>query len=170
MMDGYEFAVIRVRGQSFMLHQIRKMIGLTIAIVRGFASPDSLQSCWTAYKIDVPTAPALGLMLDKLHYEKYNRKFGKDGIHKPLEWPEMEEEIEQFKREFIFSNIVKKEVTGKSMFKWLSKLPISHYGHLDPSYMRGYYTGVGRALYLLEKLNNNKVFRVSLSNILCILI
>ena len=28
--DGIEFIVLRVKGQSFMLHQIRKMIGNTI--------------------------------------------------------------------------------------------------------------------------------------------
>ena len=41
------------------------------------------------------------------------------------------------------------------MFKWLSKMIISHFGVLNPSFMRGYYTGVGRALYLLEQLNNS---------------
>ena len=66
MKDGYEFAVIKVKGQSFMLHQIRKMIGLIIAIVRGFASLKTLELCWTANKVDVPRAPALGLMLDKV--------------------------------------------------------------------------------------------------------
>ena len=39
------------------------------------------------------------------------------------------------------------------MFNWLKKLPISHFGVLDPSYIRGSYTGVGRALYLIEQLN-----------------
>ena len=68
MKDGYEFAVIKVRGQSFMLHQIRKMIGLIIAIVRGYASLNTLELCWTANKVDVPRAPALGLMLDKVFY------------------------------------------------------------------------------------------------------
>ena len=51
--DGYEFVVIRVRGQSFMLHQIRKMIGMTIAMVRGFAANDSLDLCWTANKVNM---------------------------------------------------------------------------------------------------------------------
>ena len=31
--DGMEFATIRVKGQSFMLHQIRKMIGKSIHII-----------------------------------------------------------------------------------------------------------------------------------------
>lgn len=114
MKDGYEYAVIKVRGQSFMLHQIRKMIGMVIAIVRGFANVDTLNLCWTANKVDVPTAPALGLMLDKLHYDKYNKKFGNDGLHEPLNWSSLEEEIENFKHEFIYSNIILKEREQKS--------------------------------------------------------
>jgi tRNA pseudouridine(38-40) synthase len=50
--DGYEFAVVKVRGQSFMLHQIRKMVGLVIAVVRGMASKQTIESCWTANKVD----------------------------------------------------------------------------------------------------------------------
>jgi tRNA pseudouridine38-40 synthase len=151
--DGHEFAVIKVKGQSFMLHQIRKMIGMVIAVVRGYASDESIELCWTANKVDVPTAPALGLMLNKLHYDKYNRKYGKDGIHKPLEWPELEERIETFKHEYIFSNIIKKETSKSSMFTWLTRMCICHFGILDPKYMRGAYTGVGRANYNLEILN-----------------
>lgn len=39
---GAEFAVITVRGQSFMMHQIRKMIGLVIAVLKGYAGELSL--------------------------------------------------------------------------------------------------------------------------------
>jgi tRNA pseudouridine38-40 synthase len=49
--DGSEFAVIKIKGQSFMLHQIRKMIGFTIAIQRGLANLDNLENCWTAFKV-----------------------------------------------------------------------------------------------------------------------
>ena len=40
--DGMEFAVIKIKGQSFMLHQIRKMIGMTIAVVRGQAPIETI--------------------------------------------------------------------------------------------------------------------------------
>lgn len=39
------------------------------------------------------------------------------------------------------------------MFTWLSRMPISHFGILDPRYMRGFYTGIGRAVYLLDAQN-----------------
>ena len=42
VVDDMEFCVISVRGQSFMIHQIRKMIGLVIAVTRGVCSPDCI--------------------------------------------------------------------------------------------------------------------------------
>lgn len=40
------------------------------------------------------------------------------------------------------------------MFNWLSKLPISHFGVLDPKFRRGYYTGIGKALFKIDTVNN----------------
>ena len=48
-------------------------------------------------RVDIPKAPGLGLMLDKLHYDSYNRKFGNDGMHQPLDWDDYKEEMEAFK-------------------------------------------------------------------------
>lgn len=39
--DRLECVLVRVRGQSFMLNQIRKMLGFAVAVVRGIA-PDSV--------------------------------------------------------------------------------------------------------------------------------
>jgi len=79
-----EWSVITVKGQSFMLHQIRKMIGLGVAIARGHTGLDTLEHCWGMNKIDVPRAPGLGLLLDTIHYDKYNKRFA--GSHEPLDW------------------------------------------------------------------------------------
>ncbi|CAG7823342.1 unnamed protein product, partial [Allacma fusca] len=84
--DGLEYVILRVKGQSFMLHQIRKMIGLVMAYMRGFASLETFNKCWTADRIDIPKAPGVGLMLDYVHYQRYDQRFGSDGMHDPITW------------------------------------------------------------------------------------
>ena len=63
---GLEMALLEVKGQSFMLHQIRKMIGLVIAILRGHCPDSTLDLAWGVQRVDVPRAPGLGLMLDQV--------------------------------------------------------------------------------------------------------
>lgn len=70
---GLEFSELRVKGQSFMLHQIRKMVGLTIAVARGLASLHTIHRAWKTERLDLPVAPGLGLILEEvkpftLHY------------------------------------------------------------------------------------------------------
>lgn len=121
---GLEFAIIKIRGQSFMLHQIRKMIGMAIAVVRGQASTETIDKSWDTMRIDVPRAPGLGLMLDEVHYERYNRKFANDGIHESLSWEAVEDQVEAFKTDFIFSEMIRGEIEENSMFDWLKCLPM----------------------------------------------
>ncbi|XP_012671242.1 tRNA pseudouridine synthase A isoform X2 [Clupea harengus] len=124
MRQGAEFAVITVRGQSFMMHQIRKMIGLVIAIVKGYASEEVMERSWGEEKVDVPKAPGLGLVLEKVHFDRYNKRFGGDGLHETLEWNEEEGAITAFKEEHIFPTIVETERAEKSMVSWMATLPI----------------------------------------------
>ena len=42
------------------------MIGLALAVVRGHAGPEVIESAWKMDRIDVPRAPGLGLMLDEV--------------------------------------------------------------------------------------------------------
>jgi len=122
--DGMEFAVIKIKGQSFMLHQIRKMIGMTIAVVRGQAPIETIEKTWETMRIDVPRAPGLGLMLDEIHYERYNKRFANDGIHESLTWEDVDTQVEAFKDDFIFSEMVQGEKSEHSMFEWLKCLPM----------------------------------------------
>ncbi|KAH9642567.1 hypothetical protein HF086_011160 [Spodoptera exigua] len=52
------------KGQSFMLHQIRKMVGLAIAVLRGHTDNSILEKAFGKEKVMIPTAPGLGLVLD----------------------------------------------------------------------------------------------------------
>lgn len=124
---GLELAVIKVKGQSFMMHQIRKMIGLVIAVVKGYAAPSIMERSWGEDKVDIPKAPGLGLVLETVHFEKYNRRFGNDGIHESLDWTEKEGNIEAFKKEHIYPTIIQTEIEEKSMSSWLATLSIHDY-------------------------------------------
>lgn len=57
LLDGdREFAAITVQGQSFMLHQIRKMIGLVIAIVKGYATEAIFEDVFKPERVGSPGA------------------------------------------------------------------------------------------------------------------
>ncbi|XP_022348112.1 tRNA pseudouridine synthase A, mitochondrial isoform X3 [Enhydra lutris kenyoni] len=122
--DGMEFAVIKVKGQSFMTHQIRKMVGLVVAIVKGYAPESVLERSWGEAKVDVPKAPGLGLVLERVHFEKYNQRFGNDGLHEPLDWSREEAGVTAFKEQHIYPTIISTERHERSMAQWLSTLPV----------------------------------------------
>lgn len=122
--EGVEFAIVKIKGQSFMLHQIRKMIGLVIAVMKGYAPESVMERSWGELKVDIPKAPGLGLVLETVHFEKYNQRFGNDGLHESLDWAEEREKIAAFKEKYIYPTIIHTEKTEKSMANWLSTLPI----------------------------------------------
>ncbi|XP_020860033.1 pseudouridylate synthase 1 homolog [Phascolarctos cinereus] len=121
--EGMEFAVIKVKGQSFMMHQIRKMIGLVIAVMKGYVPESVMERSWGEEKVDIPKAPGLGLVLERVHFEQYNRRFGNDGLHEPLDWVEEEEKMTVFKEQYIYPTIIKTEMEEHSMTSWLNSLP-----------------------------------------------
>lgn len=120
--EEMEFAKITVRGQSFMLHQIRKMIGLVFAIMRGYGDQGKIERSFLGEKQDIPIAPSLGLLLECVHYDTYNRKHTGEGTREPLHWDEHNQTIEDFKHKFIFSNIYKQEKQTFSMISWLDMM------------------------------------------------
>lgn len=129
MVDDVEFCTIIVKGQSFMMHQIRKMIGLTIAVIRGFTTIDTIEKSFEKIRIDIPMAPGLGLVLDQVHYDGYNTRFKDSDIpsHEQLIWDEFEPAIQEFRDKFIYPVIKKTELEEKPMAKWLETLPCHSY-------------------------------------------
>lgn len=119
---GQEFIAIEVSGQSFMIHQIRKMIGLVIAICRNYCTIDVLNQSWKELKLDIPKAPGLGLLLNKVYYNQYNKKFCSSGERNPLTWEEADLEVEKFKIEKIWHSIIDEEIKKSSLVQWLKTL------------------------------------------------
>lgn len=119
---AHEFIAIEICGQSFMIHQIRKMIGLCMAVCRGYCPKEHLERAWGNSKIDIPRAPGLGLLLNRVEFKRYNEKFGDDGSHKPLIWEDTELSIEKFKIESIWHSIIEEEIKKSPMVVWLKTL------------------------------------------------
>lgn len=57
---------IRLEGQSFMLHQIRKMIGMSVETARGHCTFYKVYCSMSTGKTITPLAPSTGLFLDKV--------------------------------------------------------------------------------------------------------
>lgn len=107
------WARVRVRGQSFMLHQIRKMISMAIQVQRGLVPSDAIErSLRRDVLTNVPPAPAVGLFLDCCQFGWYNERHKLDV---PLNVHEFEKERELFKSDVILPSIADSFADGEQL-------------------------------------------------------
>mmetsp|Transcript_20481 Transcript_20481/g.19807 ORF Transcript_20481/g.19807 Transcript_20481/m.19807 type:complete len:633 (-) Transcript_20481:154-2052(-) len=112
-----DFIRIRVRGQSFLLHQIRLMIGAAVLVSRGVLPESALELALTGpYFINFPLAPAEGLILVNAGFERNSN--GQNIVIYPLPGKSIDENdsislmtqeelnySEKFKEEEIYSKV-----------------------------------------------------------------
>ncbi|MEN2497308.1 MAG: tRNA pseudouridine synthase 1 [Marteilia pararefringens] len=109
--NDLEFIRIEIRGDSFMLHQIRNMMGLIVAYALGDLSIQFIsKTIWENRKLQIPKLPTLGLVLEKLFYEKHSKKSKNcTNQQKDINYENYEKEIESFKNNKIYSHIYETE-------------------------------------------------------------
>lgn len=103
-----EWISVKIHGQSFMLHQIRKMIGMASICVRTGCSISKIKDAFGPDKINIPKAPALGLLLDHPVYDGYNNQLVAYG-HEPIDFDKYSTQMDAFKHEWIYSKIYAEE-------------------------------------------------------------
>lgn len=119
--NGQEWVRMEVIGQSFMLHQIRKMIGMALAEYKEIAPQGSLKHALaTKTRIVVPMAPDLGLFLDKCYYEAYNKQWG--SVHEMLDGDVYAKEIEEFKMTTLYPKLAERDAEENVNAEWLAGL------------------------------------------------
>ncbi|XP_014203245.2 tRNA pseudouridine synthase A [Copidosoma floridanum] len=133
IVNDMEFMTLKIKGQSFMMHQIRKMVSMVIAVMRNIATEEDFNQSFNTPKYIISRAPSLGLMLNVVHYDYYNERYGKDGLHERLDWADCEEEIQDFEKNYILKDVIDTEINEKSMLSWLAQLSTSDYGLWDES-------------------------------------
>lgn len=100
-----EWLSLKVHGQSFMMHQIRKMVGLASLIVRCGTPLERMDESYQNQKIAIPKAPGLGLLLERPVFDSYNRKAAETVERNALDFSKYEEKIQAFKDKQIYTRI-----------------------------------------------------------------
>ena len=114
LIGSTEWLRIKIHGASFMLHQIRKMIGAVLIAIRYGVGEESIRSTLeTKENMHIPKAPAQGLLLERPVFSGMSQKLQKFG-NEALNWEPHEDKIEKFKEEFIYKSIFQ-ETTAESM-------------------------------------------------------
>lgn len=125
--DGMEWLSFRIIGQSFMLHQIRKMIAMVILMVRLDRPLALLEQSFEQYRFPIPKAPSLGLFLVAPIYNAYNTQVDKLRKQNPtgfsaekVSFEPFAEELDQFKEKMIYSRIFEEERRDSTFDVWFS--------------------------------------------------
>ncbi|VDP04663.1 unnamed protein product [Schistosoma mattheei] len=70
LLGEHQYTIIRITGQSFMLHQIRKMIGLALAVLRGYATEAVFDIVFSKERVRIKCVlykcPCLFIVIDYL--------------------------------------------------------------------------------------------------------
>ncbi|CAK1365335.1 tRNA pseudouridine synthase 1 [Cercospora beticola] len=104
-----EWLSLKVHGQSFMMHQIRKMVGMVTLLVRAGADLKTMDASFTAARFSIPKVPGLGLLLERPVFDTYNNLQASKHGRENLDFNKYEKELEAFKEREIYQRIFREE-------------------------------------------------------------
>ena len=108
IINDTEWISLKVWGQSFMMHQIRKMVSMVALLVRCGCHEGRIQDSYKSDRFSIPKAPSLGLLLECPIFEIYNEKLEEFGYNK-IDFSKYEKEMEEFKQREIYERIFREE-------------------------------------------------------------
>ncbi|PNY29730.1 tRNA pseudouridine synthase 1 [Tolypocladium capitatum] len=125
-----EWLSLKVHGQSFMMHQIRKMVGMVSLAVRCGTDLDMIEQSYQNRKIAIPKAPGLGLLLERPVFENYNRRATDSLGRREIDFDGYDEELQAFKDKHIYTRIFdveEKENTFHAFFNQIDQFRSNHF-------------------------------------------
>ncbi|OQD90720.1 hypothetical protein PENANT_c001G02095 [Penicillium antarcticum] len=129
IIDGTEWLSLKVHGQSFMMHQIRKMVAMATLIVRAGCTPDRIAETYGPDRIAIPKAPGLGLLLERPIFGAYNAK-AKALEREPIHFDKYSKEMDEFKQREIYDRIFREEQESAgfgSFFNHIDHYPADYF-------------------------------------------
>jgi tRNA pseudouridine38-40 synthase len=112
IINDTEWLSLKVHGQSFMMHQIRKMVGMVALTVRCGTNPNIFKLSFENNIVRIPKAPGLGLLLERPVFDSYNEKQAKSAGRENIDFSNYEKQIEDFKEREIYQRIFREEAHG----------------------------------------------------------
>ena len=119
-----EWLSLKVHGQSFMMHQIRKMVSAAAMIARCGCHEGRIQDTFLEDRVNIPKAPSLGLLLERPSFDKYNDKLVEFG-RQPIDFDRYKKEISEFKQREIYERIFRDEEKDSIFLAFFSALDSS---------------------------------------------
>lgn len=128
IIDGYEWLKVVIHGNSFVLHQIRKMMGLMILSIRCGKAFSDVEYVFEPGKANIPTAPPIGLLLRKTVHDGYNR-VAEEAVK--LDFDKYEDQVQEFTEKYIYNAIYKETEETSDFYTWNRSLEArSYYYHV----------------------------------------
>lgn len=109
IINNTEWLSLRVHGQSFMMHQIRKMVGMAMMVVRTGCPVKRIPETLSPHKISIPKAPSLGLLLQSPVFESYNNMATSQHSREPIDFDIHKTAIDEFRERMIYSKLFAEE-------------------------------------------------------------
>lgn len=114
IINGTEWLSIKIHGQSFMMHQIRKMISMIALTVRCGCPPERISEAFGQTTISIPKVPGLGLLLERPVFDSYNEGAATKFERGKIDFSKYEKELEEFKQKEIYERIFREEADGNA--------------------------------------------------------
>jgi tRNA pseudouridine38-40 synthase len=112
IINDTEWLSLKVHGQSFMMHQIRKMVSMAALTVRCGSDPDIMLQSFENNVVRIPKAPGLGLLLERPVFDSYNDKMAKAHGREKIDFSNYDDKIQEFKEREIYQRIFREEAQG----------------------------------------------------------
>jgi len=109
IINDTEWLSLKVHGQSFMMHQIRKMVAMVALVVRCGTPLSIIKDSYGAANISIPKAPGLGLLLERPVFDSYNQKAVNEYNREKINFDNYQKEMDDFKQREIYDRIFREE-------------------------------------------------------------
>ena len=118
VISNTEWLSIKIHGQSFMMHQIRKMVSMCALVVRCGTHEGRIQDTFLSDRLSIPKAPGLGLLLERPIFDGYNNgpRVKNEVMREEISFKKYEREIEDFKEREIYARIFREDESEGQFF------------------------------------------------------